>query len=83
MLKINLLVKSSMCLIDMGSVTIGGFCLLQDTVYVHVRQMTGIRISIPSTKLLAGTEVGTQLGGDFVRVTCTYVCMYLLHNMSE
>ena len=71
MLKINLLLKTSMCIMDMGFVTIGGFCFLQDTVYVHVRRMTGIRISIPSTKLLAGTEVGAQLGSDFVRVTCT------------
>lgn len=32
-------------------------CHLQDKLYVCVRQMTGIKIYIPSTQLLAGTEV--------------------------
>ena len=48
-----------------------GSCLLQDKVYVHVRRMTGIRISIPSTKLLAGTEVGAHLGS---------VCLWVMYS---
>ena len=35
--------------------------ILQGVVYVHVIKLTGVRISVPSTKLLAETEVSKTL----------------------
>jgi nuclear pore complex protein Nup210 len=35
----------------------------EDVVYVHVRKLTGVRISIPSNKLLAGNEVAVRAHG--------------------